>query len=68
MIMHSAQCAIIIDPSMQATHWLKAHLKDKAVETVNQQDPRLATQLELAVRFNKTLILQVRVRAFNIVL
>jgi len=33
--------------------------QDKPLEVVTQQDPRLATQLELAVRFNKTLIIQV---------
>jgi len=27
MIMNSAQCSLVIDPSMQAISWLKAHLK-----------------------------------------
>ncbi|ROT63097.1 putative cytoplasmic dynein 2 heavy chain 1-like isoform X1 [Penaeus vannamei] len=48
----------LIDPSSRATTWLSEHLKDRTVEITTQQDPKFATNLELAVRFGKTLIIQ----------
>ena len=47
-----------MDPSQQATKWLIEHLKDHRLEVVNQQDGNLATTVELAVRFGKTLLIQ----------
>ncbi|CAF1020652.1 unnamed protein product, partial [Adineta ricciae] len=58
VILRSQLCPFLIDPSSRATDWLKTHLKDKKVEVTNQQDNNFTTQLELAVRFGKTLIVQ----------
>ncbi|XP_077915202.1 cytoplasmic dynein 2 heavy chain 1 isoform X5 [Halichoerus grypus] len=54
----SQVCPFLIDPSSQATEWLKTHLKDSRLEVINQQDSNFITALELAVRFGKTLIIQ----------
>ena len=49
----------VIDPSSQATEWLKVHLgKEETIEVVNVNDERFFLNLELAVRFGKTLIIQ----------
>ena len=49
----------LIDPSSQATEWLKIHLgKDESLEVTNVNDERFFLNLELAVRFGKTLIIQ----------
>ena len=49
----------IIDPSSQATEWLKTHLgKGDNLEVTNVNDDRFFLNLELAVRFGKTLIIQ----------
>jgi hypothetical protein len=47
---------------LQAIEWLRIHLTSRmpSVETTNMQDPRFGNTLELAVRFGKTLIIQVR--------
>ncbi|CAF2056597.1 unnamed protein product [Rotaria magnacalcarata] len=58
VILRSQLCPFLVDPSSRATDWLKTHLKDKKVEVINQQDNNFTTQLELAVRFGKTLIVQ----------
>ena len=58
VILRSQLCPFLIDPSSRATEWLKTQLKAKKVEIVNQQDANFTTQLELAVRFGKTLIVQ----------
>lgn len=58
VILNSQLCPFLVDPSSRATEWLKTHLKDKKVEVINQQDSNFTTQLELAVRFGKTLIVQ----------
>ncbi|CAM4781010.1 unnamed protein product [Rotaria magnacalcarata] len=58
VILRSQLCPFLVDPSSRATDWLKTHLKDKKIEVVNQQDNNFTTQLELAVRFGKTLIVQ----------
>lgn len=51
--------SLVIDPHTQASAWLKGKLvKDGAIETLTQQDPKFINTLELAVRFGKTLILQ----------
>eukprot|EP00842_Homolaphlyctis_polyrhiza_P006526 jgi/Hompol1/6875/HPOL_005105-RA len=50
--------SLIIDPSGQATEWIKRFLKDKKPEIVNQADDSFMRSLELAVRFGKTLIVQ----------
>ncbi|XP_072467338.1 cytoplasmic dynein 2 heavy chain 1 isoform X1 [Notamacropus eugenii] len=54
----SRVCPFLIDPSSQATEWLKIHLKESRLEIINQQDSNFITALELAVRFGKTLIIQ----------
>ncbi|XP_023565248.1 cytoplasmic dynein 2 heavy chain 1 [Octodon degus] len=58
VILQSRVCPFLIDPSSQATEWLKTHLKDSHLEVINQQDSNFMTALELAVRFGKTLIIQ----------
>ncbi|XP_069998938.1 cytoplasmic dynein 2 heavy chain 1 isoform X2 [Penaeus vannamei] len=58
VILQSAMTPFLIDPSSRATTWLSEHLKDRTVEITTQQDPKFATNLELAVRFGKTLIIQ----------
>eukprot|EP00743_Colponemidia_sp_Colp-15_P007052 GILK01007609.1.p1 GENE.GILK01007609.1~~GILK01007609.1.p1 ORF type:complete len:2172 (-),score=437.61 GILK01007609.1:43-6558(-) len=59
VIQHTTSCPLIIDPATQATEWLRTHLSASGpVEVLLHQDPRLHTQLELAVRFGKTLIIQ----------
>lgn len=58
VIKRSQLCPFLVDPSSRATEWLKVHLKANKVEVVNQQDANFTTQLELAVRFGKTLIIQ----------
>ena len=61
VILNSAQAPLIIDPSTQASQWLKEHVaKDEksALEVVTMHDKRFANKLELAVRFGKTLIIE----------
>nr|DBA32514.1 TPA: hypothetical protein GDO54_000298 [Pyxicephalus adspersus] len=58
VILQSQVCPFLIDPSSQATEWLKTHLKESRMEVINQQDANFITALELAVRFGKTLIIQ----------
>ncbi|XP_041438616.1 cytoplasmic dynein 2 heavy chain 1 isoform X2 [Xenopus laevis] len=58
VILQSQICPFLIDPSSQATEWLKSHLKESRLEVINQQDANFITALELAVRFGKTLIIQ----------
>lgn len=58
VILRSQLCPFLIDPSSRATEWLKHHLKEKKLDVINQQDSNFTTQLELAVRFGKTLIIQ----------
>ena len=60
VILQATRAPLIIDPSAQASEWLKAHVaKDDAasLETVTAHDARFANKLELAVRFGKTLII-----------
>jgi len=53
------QCPLIIDPGTQASSWLKKELSgDKPVETLTTHDARFTTQLELAVRFGKVLVVE----------
>ncbi len=58
VILRSQLCPFLVDPSSRATDWLKTHLREKKVEVINQQDNNFTTQLELAVRFGKILIVQ----------
>lgn len=62
VILNSALSPLIIDPSTQASEWLKAHLKTQnaTMEVTTMHDPRFTNTLELAVRFGKTLVVQVR--------
>eukprot|EP01040_Poterioochromonas_malhamensis_P023504 gene23504-28838_t len=50
----------IIDPASAATSWLKTILaqdKNRPLEVVTQFDTRFLNQVELAVRFGKTLLI-----------
>ncbi|XP_075905861.1 cytoplasmic dynein 2 heavy chain 1 [Nelusetta ayraudi] len=58
VILQSAACPFLIDPSSRATEWLCTHLREHRLEVINQQDNNFMTSLELAVRFGKTLIIQ----------
>ena len=58
-IMKSPAKPFIIDPSAQATEWLKKHYeKEGNVEITNVNDDRFFLNLELSIRFGKTLIVQ----------
>eukprot|EP00392_Amoebophrya_sp_AT5.2_P002499 g2504.t1 len=56
LIKHSVQVPFIVDPNSQAILWLENQLAQS--EVALQQDPKVLTKLELAVRFGKTLILK----------
>jgi len=60
MITNTEKTPLIIDPATQATEWLKANLKKTCenVEILNHQDAKFNTNIELAIRFGKTLIVQ----------
>lgn len=61
VILQSVQAPLIIDPSTQASKWLKTHTakaEKGAVETVTMHDKRFTNKLELAVRFGKTLVIE----------
>ena len=61
VILSCIRTPLIVDPSTHASKWLKNHISsrnDKAVEMVTLRDPRFTSQLELAVRFGKTFIVE----------
>jgi len=60
MIMNSIRAPLIIDPATQATEWIKANLKKEHdnVEVLNHQDSKFNTNIELAIRFGKVLVIQ----------
>ena len=59
MIFNTSKVPLLIDPNTQASEWLKTHLaKEKNIEILNQQDSKFTTQLELSIRFGKTLVIQ----------
>jgi dynein heavy chain 2, cytosolic len=59
-ILNSARTPLIIDPATQATTWLKQSLEKQkeSIEVLNHQDKKFNTQLELAIRFGKVLVIQ----------
>ena len=59
VILNAHYTPLIIDPSSQATEWLKTNLQSSGtIETLVPHEPRFANALELGVRFGKTLIVQ----------
>lgn len=56
MIKSGTMTPFIVDPNSQAVAWLKAYIPH--AETALQQDPKVMSQLELAVRFGKVFIMQ----------
>ena len=56
IILNTVKVPFIIDPATSASVWLRSHLSSATVLT--QADPKFNTQLELALRFGKTLIIQ----------
>nr|BCL66104.1 cytoplasmic dynein 1b heavy chain [Volvox africanus] len=54
----TSRSPLIIDPSTQASEWLKAHLRVTGanIDVTTMADQRFTTTLELAVRFGKTLL------------
>ena len=60
MITTTQKTPLIIDPATQATKWLETNLRKVSdnVEILNHQDSKFNTNIELAIRFGKTLIIQ----------
>jgi len=58
VILESLDSVLLVDPSNRASDWLKKHMSKQKLEVINQQDANFTTQLELAVRFGKTLVIQ----------
>jgi len=60
MITNTEKTPLIIDPATQASAWLIANLKKvtESVEVLSAQDSKFNTNIELAIRFGKTLIIQ----------
>lgn len=56
MIKSGIMVPFIVDPNSQAINWLKQYIP--SCETVLQQDPKMMSQLELGVRFGKSIIVQ----------
>ena len=54
-ILHSMQYSYIIDPTSNAIRWLSNHLESR--EIIAWQDEKLLNQLELSVRFGKTIVI-----------
>ena len=59
VILNAHYTPLIVDPSSQATEWLKANLQANGgtIESLVPHEPRFANALELGVRFGKTLLL-----------
>lgn len=57
IIFNSVKTPLVIDPSTLATNWLKRQ-EASQLEVINLQDAKFGTQLELGVRFGKTLLIQ----------
>ena len=57
VIFNAVKTPLVIDPSTLATNWLKRQ-EASQLEVVNLQDAKFGTQLELGVRFGKTLLIQ----------
>ncbi|KAJ3416777.1 Cytoplasmic dynein 2 heavy chain 1 [Chytridiales sp. JEL 0842] len=57
-ILNSVPVPLIIDPSSQASIWLKTYLADRKPDVVKQHDDSFLKGLELAIRFGKTLIVE----------
>ncbi|KAJ3307863.1 Cytoplasmic dynein 2 heavy chain 1, partial [Blyttiomyces sp. JEL0837] len=57
-ILNSIPTTILVDPSSQATSWLKSHLSTKKPDVVKQHGDNFLRSLELALRFGKTLIVE----------
>jgi len=59
MIFNTTKTPLLIDPNTAASEWIKRHFShEKNLEIINQNDPKFATLLELAVRFGKIIIIQ----------
>ena len=60
VILNAHYTPLIIDPSSQATEWLKTKLQTNggSIETLVPHEARFGTALELGVRFGKTLVIQ----------
>ncbi|MCP9266202.1 DYHC2 [Dirofilaria immitis] len=57
ILFNTIEIPLIIDPSGRASSFLEKHLKAKQVEKVNANDSNFLTQVELAVRFGKFLLI-----------
>ncbi|XP_069679211.1 cytoplasmic dynein 2 heavy chain 1 isoform X2 [Periplaneta americana] len=58
IILKTSLRPFLVDPSSQASEWLKKHLQSHTVEVVSQHSDRFTTTLELAIRFGKVLIIE----------
>ncbi|KAJ3070332.1 Cytoplasmic dynein 2 heavy chain 1 [Podochytrium sp. JEL0797] len=57
-VLYNGNTSFLVDPAMQATSWLKTHLKDSKPEIIKQHDENFMRSFELALRFGKTLIIE----------
>ena len=55
MVFSASKVPLLIDPNTQATEWLKQTLSN--AEMLSQADAKFNNQLELAVRFGKTIVI-----------
>ena len=63
-ILYSTQFSYIIDPTSNAIKWLNNHIENK--EIIAWHDSRLVNQLELSVRFGKTIVITVSINFFSL--
>ncbi|EJD73854.1 cytoplasmic dynein 2 heavy chain 1, variant [Loa loa] len=57
ILFNTTEIPLIIDPSGRASLFLEEYLKDKQLEKVNANDSNFLTQVELAIRFGKFLLI-----------
>eukprot|EP00056_Hartaetosiga_gracilis_P017754 m.8317 g.8317 ORF g.8317 m.8317 type:complete len:4146 (-) comp6080_c0_seq1:66-12503(-) len=48
----------LVDPSRSGLSWIKKHLSNSPVDIASQKDENFGTNLELAIRFGKTFVVQ----------
>lgn len=58
VILNCNTVPLIVDPTGQATTWLKNHFSEQKFELVKPHDSNFLRTVELAVRFGKTLLVQ----------
>uniref|UniRef100_A0A915PL62 Cytoplasmic dynein 2 heavy chain 1 n=1 Tax=Setaria digitata TaxID=48799 RepID=A0A915PL62_9BILA len=56
ILFNTVEVPLIIDPSGRASSFLEKYLSDKQIEKINANDSNFLTQVELAIRFGKVLL------------